>query len=88
MIALLRLLVMGFVVLTVFHVLIGIYMRSLRRERLEEMWEEEGRPGERSTYVEKGMAAYNASLRPKLLIFVYVIPTLIVGIIVYVTNYL
>jgi hypothetical protein len=87
MIALLRLLVIGFVVLTVFYVLIGIYARSLRRERLEDMWEDEGRPGERLDYVEKGMAAYNASLRPKLLIFVYVIPAIIVGVIIYVTNY-
>lgn len=87
MIAFLRIAVIGFVVLTVFYVLIGIYVRSLRRERLEEMWEEEGRPGDRADYVTRGMAAYNASLRPRLLLFVYIIPTIVVGTIIYVTNY-
>jgi hypothetical protein len=87
MIALIRLAVVGFVVLTVLYVVIGIYVRSLRRERLEEMWEEEGKPGERADYVARGMAEYNASLRPRLLLFVYIIPTIAMGAIIYATNY-
>jgi hypothetical protein len=87
MIALIRLAVVGFVVLTVLYVIIGIYVRSLRRERLEEMWEEEGKPGERDDYVARGMAEYNASLRPRLLLFVYIIPTIVMGAIIYATNY-
>lgn len=87
MMAFVRLAVMGLVVLTVFYVLIGIYVRSLRRERLEEAWEEAGHPGNRDDYVRAGMAAYNKSLRPKLLIFVYIIPTIFFVATIYFTNY-
>jgi hypothetical protein len=86
MIALVRLAVMGFVVSTVFYVLIGLYVRSLRRERLEEQWEEQGRPGTRDAFVAAGMDAYNRSLRPKLLIGVYIVPAIVVGAIIAVTN--
>jgi len=40
----------------------------------------------RNAYVEKGIAAYNNSFRPKLIGLVYVIPTVIVMVIVYTTN--
>lgn len=87
MMAFVRLAVMGLIVMTVFYVLIGIYVRSLRRERLEEMWEEQGRIGDRDAFVQEGMAAYNKSLRPKLLIFVYIVPTLLFIATIYFTNY-
>jgi hypothetical protein len=87
MIAFLRLAVVGFVIATVFYVLLSIYARSLRRERLEKEWEAKGRPGSRADYVRAGMAAYNASLRPRLILGVYVVPALVVGIILYLTNY-
>lgn len=87
MMAFVRLAVMGLIVMTVFYVLIGIYVRSLRRERLEEIWEEQGRIGDRDDFVRAGMAAYNKSLRPKLLIFVYIIPTILFVATIYFTNY-
>ncbi len=79
---LIRLIVFGFIGLTVVYVAISVYSRSVRREKLENRWTEEN-PGSddmaaRDAYVEKGMAAYNASIRPKLIGLVYVIPTLIV----------
>lgn len=87
MIAFVRLAVMGLIVMVVFHALIAVYVRSLRRERLEEMWEERGRPGDRDDFVKAGMVAYNKSLRPKLLIFVYIIPTILFVTTIYFTNY-
>lgn len=87
MIAFVRLAVMGLIVMVVFHALIAVYVRSLRRERLEEMWEERGRPGDRDDFVKAGMVAYNKSLRPKLLIFVYIIPTILFVATIYFTNY-
>lgn len=87
MIALARLVVIGFVILTVFYWLIRIYSRSLRREKLEKRWAEEGAEGDRDAYVEAGMREYDASLRPKLLILVYVVPTVVVGIILYATSF-
>jgi hypothetical protein len=87
MIALVRLVVVVFVVLTVFYFLISIYARSLRRERLEKRWEEEGRTGSREAYVRAGMAAYDASLRPRLILGVYIIPTAVIAVVFYIINF-
>ena len=87
MIALARLVIVGFVVMTIFYWLIRIYARSLRRERLEKRWEREGAEGDRNAYVEAGMREYDASLRPKLIWGVYIIPTAVIAVILYVINF-
>lgn len=91
MIGFLRLLVFGFLALSVLYVLLGIYMRSLARESLEEDWAEE-HPGDqdspaREAFVEEGMAAYKRGIRPKLLILVYLIPALIAVATLYIMNF-
>ncbi len=92
MIAILRLAVFGFVVLTLTYVIVSIYSRSVRREKLEKAWDgdparEGSSPAEREAYIEAGMVAYHQSLRRKLILLVYVIPTLVVGVTVYLVNY-
>lgn len=82
-----RFFVIGLVVMTMLYWLLSIYSRSVARERLEEEWVEEGEIGERDTYVDVGLAAYHASFRPKLLLLVYVIPTIVFLAIFYVTNF-
>ncbi len=79
---LIKLIVFGFVFLTVIYVAVSVYSRSIRREKLENWWAEEN-PGSddmaaRDAYVEKGMAEYNAGIRPKLIALVYVVPTVVV----------
>ena len=68
MVALARLMVIGFVVLTVIYVSLSLYSRSVRRSKLKTWWEEEGRPGDLESYVEKGLADYDGSLRRKLIL--------------------
>ncbi len=79
---LIRLVVFGFLALSVIYFAISIYSRSIRREKLEDWWAEENPGSEdmeaRAEYVERGMAEYNAGIRPKLILLVYVIPTIIV----------
>lgn len=90
MIALIRLMVIGFVVMSIFYVLISIYSRSVRREKLEKSWDEEnpdaGDAAARHEYIEDGMRQYESSLRKKLIWLVYVIPTLLVITLLYFTN--
>ncbi len=79
---LIRLVIFGFIAMTILYFAISIYSRSIRREKLENRWAEEN-PGSddleaREAYVEKGMAEYNASIRPKLIGLVYVVPTLLI----------
>ncbi|MDU8929326.1 hypothetical protein RXV86_18185 [Alisedimentitalea sp. MJ-SS2] len=84
-----RLVIFGFIGLSVIYVLLSIYSRSIRREKLEDEWAEEH--GERDSpehdaFVEKGIAEYNNSLRPKLLLLVYVVPAVLVAVALYLTN--
>jgi hypothetical protein len=85
-----RLVVFGFLALSVVYVCIAIYSRSVRREKLEKRWAAEhpdgGDSAARDTYIADGMRAYHASFRPKLIALVYVVPTVVVGAILYFTN--
>jgi len=85
-----RLVLFGFLALSVVYLSISVYSRSVRREKLEKAWAEEHEGSQdmdaRDAYVEAGIKAYNASFRPKLIGLVYVIPTLIVFAIIYLTN--
>jgi len=85
--ALIRLAVVGFVLMTVFYFLIGVYSRSLRREKLEKRWAAEGAKGDRDAYVEAGLRDYDASIRPKLIVLVYIVPTLVVAVVFYLVNF-
>ena len=82
-----RLVVFGFLLLSVIYLSLSWFTRSLRRESLENEWDEDQPEGiSRDDYVAAGIKDYNDGLRPKLLLLVYVIPTVLVAIIVYLTN--
>ncbi|SPH24505.1 hypothetical protein DEA8626_03557 [Defluviimonas aquaemixtae] len=90
MIAFVRLAVFGFIAMTIMYVLLSIYSRSVERERLEKEWDANhgggGDSAARDAYIEAGMRAYQGSLRRKLIWLVYVIPTVLVLVLVYLTN--
>ncbi len=85
--AFLKLIFFGLVGLSVIYLSLSVYSASIRRERLEKQYDAEPVTGQnREAFVETGMAAYLASLRPKLLVLVYVVPVVIFMGIVYVIN--
>ncbi len=88
--AFVRLVVFGYLGLTVLYWIISVYSRSVRLERLENEWAEdhpeEGESAARQSFLDAGMAAYHASLRPKLIWLVYIIPTLVVIVALLVRN--
>lgn len=90
MIGLLRLAVFGFVALSVAYVLVSIYSRSVRREKLEKRWDANPPEGAdeaaRRTYIEEGMREYETGLRRRLIVLVYVIPVIVVLVLLYLTN--
>lgn len=87
MLALLRLLGIGFVVLTVIYAALSLWSRRVRRRKLEAEWNEAQGPGGRAAFVEAGLAEYDQSLRRKLILGVYVVPLCLIGLIVYLTNF-
>lgn len=82
-----RFVIFGFIAMSLVYVCLWIYSRSVRREKLEDQWDAEQPEGiSRSKFIEDGMQAYHNSLRPKLLLLVYVVPTIVVGAILFITN--
>ena len=91
MIALLRLMVMAFLVLTVVYFSLALYSRAVRRGKLEAEWEAlaaAGEPPDREGFIASGMAEYEGGLRRKLLWLVYIVPLSLFLFIVYATNYM
>jgi Ca2+/Na+ antiporter len=85
-----RLIIFGFILMSIVYVAISIYSRSVRQEKLEKHWAED-HPGEQDTperdaYIEAGMKKYRHGLRRKLIWLVYIIPTIAVAVILYLTN--
>jgi len=91
MAGLIRLILFGGIALTVIYGMVWLYSRSVRREKLENEWDAEnpegGDPAARSTFVEEGMEEYHASIRPKLILLVYVIPSALVIAVLILTNW-
>lgn len=85
-----KLVVFGFIGLSVIYLSVSLYSRSVRKERLEKMFDADnpdgGDAGARDAFVVGGIKAYNNSIRPKLIGLVYVVPTLVVAAIVYTIN--
>ncbi|WP_010138720.1 hypothetical protein [Oceanicola sp. S124] len=86
--AFLRVAVIGFLVATVAYVVVSIWSRQVRRRKLREDWEEEGRPGDRRDYVEKGLDDYDDSFRRKLILLIYLVPVAVVVFIIYAVNFM
>ncbi|MDO6727847.1 MAG: hypothetical protein ACRBBO_12545 [Cognatishimia sp.] len=87
MFALARLMVIGFVVLTVVYFCLSIYSRATRRNKLRAEFDAEGMSGDREAFVQEGLQEYDHSLRRKLILGVYVVPVVVVSIIIYLTNF-
>ncbi|MEZ5798285.1 MAG: hypothetical protein R3D63_12830 [Paracoccaceae bacterium] len=83
----LRLAVIWFVILTVAYVIVGIYSRSVRREKLEKRWIAEGLEGDRDAWIEAGMKAYETGLKKKLLWLIYIVPMVAFVVIITVINW-
>lgn len=91
MVALLRLILVGFVALSIVYICLSMYSRSERRRKLREEWNAgslAGKPpGDYDDFMARGMAEYETSLRKKLIWGVYVIPCVLILVTLYVTNY-
>lgn len=87
MFALARLIVMGFIFLTVVYVCLSFYSRSVRRSKLRKKWYEGKQLVDRDTFVQRGLERYDGSIRRKLILGVYIVPVVVVGVIIYLTNF-
>lgn len=85
-----RLVVFGFIALSVIYLSVSLYSRSVRKEWLENEFDANPPEGAdeamRDAYIAKGMTEYNNSIRPKLIGLVYVVPIVVMSVIIFVIN--
>lgn len=92
MMAFLRLIAMVLVIELIFYVLLGIYLRSTRREELENEWDERhpdraGDSPERREFVRRSMVGFRKTLRARLAALVLVLPMVAIVVIIVLVNY-
>jgi len=88
--AFVKLVVFGFLALSVVYLCISLYSRSVRREKLEDEWDET-RPNvttddARETFIAEGMELYENGMRRKLILLVFVVPPIVVMTIIFFVN--
>ncbi|SDW09270.1 hypothetical protein [Litoreibacter albidus] len=86
--AVLRLSIIAFILMLIVYFFLSAWSRSVRRGKLAEEWDEEVQTGDRDLFIEQGLAEYDTSLRRKLILGVFVVPYLVIGVLVYVVNFL
>ena len=87
--AFIKLVIFGFIGLTVIYWSVSLYARSVTKERLEKEFDADHPDGDRAArdaFVAKGLRDYDSSIRPKLIGLVYVVPTVVIGAIIYTIN--
>lgn len=87
MMALMRLLIFGAIALMALYLGLWWYLRSKARRRIEQDWQDTGRPGDLEAYLEAGMAQYEPGLRRRLVLFVFLLPLAVITLMIYVTNF-
>ncbi len=87
MAALARLMVVGFVVLSVIYVCLSLYSRAVRKGKLRAEWNEGPQEQSLDEFLDEGLVEYDKSLRRKLILSVYVIPVILVSVVIYLTNF-
>lgn len=76
------------IILTIVFIVISVWSRNVRRNKLEAYWDERGLQGDRDDFIRRGLRQYDRSFRRKLIWLVYIVPiTTIVGL-VYVMNFM
>ncbi|CAM3362950.1 YggT family protein [Paracoccus nototheniae] len=90
--ALIRLWLFLFALQAVFYLLLRVYLRSQQVERVENRWDarhpdQAGNSAARRAFVAKAMTGFNRSLRARLALAVFVLPTLAVLVIVILVNW-
>lgn len=77
----------AFLGLTVIYLISRWFAASLRREDLEEEFDEEIKKGDRDAFIEEGMQRYRKSFRRKALVLIYVIPLVLYVVVLYLNNF-
>lgn len=86
-----RLGALGLIVMGVAYFMVSMYSRSVRREKIEDEWDENPANGDdkpaRDAYIAKGMKEYEGSVRKKFIWLIFILPTIAVFALIYLNNF-
>jgi Mg2+/citrate symporter len=82
----LRVMLAFLVVLIALHLILRVVLRLSERRRLAEAWEAGDRRVDRDIFMAEGMAAYDRSLRKRLLWLVIILPMAALALLLYLVN--
>lgn len=90
---LIRVLLFSMIAMAILYVILVLYSRSVRTEKLENEAKEKVTTGELGEdavddFIQTGLEDYEKSLRPKLILGVFAIPWIIIAVMIYVTNFM
>lgn len=80
-------LVVLFAVLTAVYIALSWYMRWVRRQELEAQYGSERPEEPRPQFIARGLRDYDRSLRPRLVVGVYLVPVIFVIVLVALASY-
>lgn len=83
-----RMFLIGAVGLSIVYLCVSLYSRSVRRSKLAHWYDESDKSVDRETYIQDGMARYDRSMRPKLILLVYIVPVVTIVTVVYMQNFM
>lgn len=86
MLALLRFLIVLLILQTLVYFTVSLRLRKRRRERLDEEWNEQDMSGDHEAYLDQGVDDYMDKLRKWLLLLIYVLPIIVVGVFIHLSN--
>ncbi len=87
MIAVLRLAVLIFAVMTVIYLILSFGLRQVAQKEARDEWEALETRIDWETFLERKMKHHNRAMRRKLVLGVYILPTLLIAALVYFVNF-
>lgn len=82
-----RMFVIGFIGLSIVYICVSLYSRAVRKAKLAVWYEDSDKSVDKETYIRQGLAKYDVSLRPKLILLVYIVPLTVIVAAVYMQNF-
>jgi len=74
-------------ILSAIYVLLSTSGRRRQRKRLNSEYKASNFEANKDEFITKGMVKYDRSMRPKLFLFVFIIPIIVIGTLIFLAQY-
>jgi len=74
-------------ILSVIYVLLSSFGRARQRKRLTTEYKAHKPEADKDEFITKGMVKYDRSMRPKLFLFVFIIPIIVISTLIFLAQY-